>query len=365
MKNLVILGATGSIGRSALAVAEEQRERVRVVGLAARNNAAALEDAARRFPGARTVLAAGADGEKRLAELAALPEADMVLVAIVGAAALRPALAAIAAGKDLALASKEILVAAGELVMREARKHGVEILPVDSEHNAIHQCLAGRRREDVRRLILTCSGGPFRQSPVEQIAQATPEEALRHPTWAMGQKISVDSATLFNKGLEMIEARWLFDMPIEQIEVIVHPQSLVHSMVELVDGSVLAQLSPSDMRLPIQYALTWPERLPNTLPRLDLARVGRLDFEPPREDVFPALRLAREACQRCGTAPAILNAANEAAVAAFLNRRIAFPHIWELVERAMTEAPHGPADSLDKILAADAWARQFVAAQCR
>ncbi|MCX7868803.1 MAG: 1-deoxy-D-xylulose-5-phosphate reductoisomerase [Terrimicrobiaceae bacterium] len=364
VKNVVILGATGSVGQSALAVAREHPERVRVVGLAAGSNARALEEAAREFPGARTVLASAPGGAERLAELAALPEADMVLVAIVGTGGLRPALAAIEAGKDLALASKEILVMAGELVMGLARRRGVRVLPVDSEHNAIHQCLDGRPPGAVRRLILTCSGGPFRKAGLPEIQEATPAQALRHPTWQMGRKITVDSATLFNKGLEMIEARWLFDVPVGKVDVVVHPQSIVHSLVEFTDGSMLAQLSHSDMRFPIQYAFTWPERAANSLPPLDLARVGRLDFEAPREDVFPALRLAREACERCGTHPAVLNAANEVAVAAFLEGRIRLPEIWETVEAALAAAPHTPSPSLEQILAADAWARSFGAGRC-
>ncbi len=277
-------------------------------------------------------------GEQGLVELATLPEADLVLIAIVGTGGLKPALAAIEAGKDIAVASKEILVMAGQAVMEAARRKGVQVLPVDSEHNAIFQCLEGRGPEQVRRLILTASGGPFRKLPAAELAAVTVEQALKHPTWNMGEKITIDSATLFNKGLEMIEARWLFDVEMARVDVIVHPQSIVHSMVEFVDSSVLAQLSHSDMCFPIQYAVTWPERVPNSLRPLDFTQLARLDFEAPRTADFPALDLAREAGERGGTLPAVLNAANEVAVAAFLRRQIGFPAIWE------TGGPcHGPA----------------------
>jgi 1-deoxy-D-xylulose-5-phosphate reductoisomerase len=300
-------------------------------------------------------------GEAGLVELACMEEADLVLVAIVGTAGLAPALAAIACGKDLAVASKEILVMAGEAVMGAAARAGVRVLPVDSEHNAIFQCLEGRPSDSVRRLILTASGGPFREWREEDLAGVTPEEALRHPTWEMGPKITVDSATLFNKGLEMIEARWLFGVPMGKIEVVVHPQSIVHSMVEFADRSVLAQLSHSDMCFPIQYAVTWPDRVENSLPPLDFARLGSLRFEAPREDAFPALGLAREAGEAGGTLPAVLNAANEIAVEAFLGGRIPFPRIWGVVGEVM--AGHRPvaAPSLGDILAADRWAREAAA----
>jgi 1-deoxy-D-xylulose-5-phosphate reductoisomerase len=360
MRKVVVLGATGSIGQSARAVARAMPAHMRLVGLSAHSNLPALEEAGREFPEATRVLSSLPGGQDRLLELATLPEADMVLVAIVGTGGLRPALAAIEAGKDLAVASKEILVMAGGLVMKAAAEKGVRVLPVDSEHNAIHQCLDGRPRDTVRRLLLTCSGGPFRTATPETIAAATPSEALRHPTWDMGKKITVDSATLFNKGLEVIEARWLFDLPVGKVDVIVHPQSIVHSMVEFVDGSVLAQLSHSDMRFPIQYAVTWPERVPNAMRRLDFAEVGRLDFEPPREDVFPALGLARQACARCGTAPAVLNAANEIAVEAFLAGEFPLPRIWESVADALTHAPHTADPSLEDIFEADRWARAYV-----
>jgi 1-deoxy-D-xylulose-5-phosphate reductoisomerase len=297
-------------------------------------------------------------GEEGLVRLASLPGADMVLVAIVGTGGLRPTLAALQAGKDIALASKEVLVVAGELVMAAARRGGRRILPVDSEHNAIFQCLEGHEVRHVKRLILTASGGPFRTWAEERLRAVTREEALRHPTWRMGEKITIDSATLFNKGLEMIEARWLFGLGIGSIDVVIHPQSIVHSMVEFVDGSVLAQMSHSDMRFPIQYALTWPERLAGSLPPLEFAKLGKLDFEEPRYDVFPALDLARQAAGRGGVVPAALNAANEVAVAEFLAGRIAFPQIWEIVAAVLDETPDAPAPDLETVLAADGAARR-------
>ncbi len=378
-RRLIVLGATGSIGQSAAKVAADLPDRVELVGLAAHRNAASLAAQANRFrpdalclvdeskadelraalaPGYRPRLLFGEDG---LVELAVSGRADMVLVAIVGTGGLRPALAAIEAGRDLAVASKEILVMAGETVMCAAAAKGVRILPVDSEHNAIFQCLEGRDPATVRRLILTASGGPFRQADNEVIAAATPAQALKHPTWDMGRKISIDSATLFNKGLEMIEARWLFDVPMSRVDVVVHPQSIVHSMVEFVDSSVLAQLSHSDMCFPIQYAVTWPERVPNTLPPLDFAKLRTLEFEPPRRADFPALDLAREAGETGGTLPAVLNAANEVAVAAFLDGRLRFPGIWEVVGNVMGAHRRVAKPDLAAILAADADARREAA----
>lgn len=356
-RRVVILGATGSIGQSALKVARDIPDRMEVVGMSAHRNAEALAAAAKEFPGARCVRTDGPDGIERLVELATMPEADLVLVAIVGTAGLKPALAAIEAGKDLAVASKEILVMAGEAVMRAAGKTGVRILPVDSEHNAIFQCLEGREISAVRRLILTCSGGPFRHTPREEFEAITPERALRHPTWQMGKKITVDSATLFNKALEMIEARWLFGVPIDRVEVVVHPQSIIHSMVEFVDGSTLAQMSHSDMCFPIQYAVTWPDRVPNSLEPLDFAKLARLDFEAPRRKDFPALDLAAEAGERGGTLPAVLNAANEIAVDAFLSGKIRFPKIWEIVAEVMAGCPHAEHPGLDELIEADRLAR--------
>ena len=357
MKNVVVLGATGSIGQSARKVARDIPDRMRIVGMSAHANADGLAQAAAEFPEARTAVSSGPDGAARLVELATLPGADMVLIAIVGTAGLAPALAAIEAGKDIAVASKEILVMAGEIVMAAAARKGVKVLPVDSEHNAIFQCLDGRGPQGVRRLILTCSGGPFRKTPREELPAVTPAMALKHPTWAMGRKITIDSATLFNKGLEMIEARWLFDVPMERVDVVIHPQSIVHSMVEFVDGSVLAQLSHSDMCFPIQYAVTWPERVGNSLRPLDFAALGRLDFEAPRCADFPALDLARRAGATGGTLPAALNAANEVAVQTFLDGRIPFPRIWETVARVMEECPFSPHPDLAQLIEIDRGAR--------
>jgi 1-deoxy-D-xylulose-5-phosphate reductoisomerase len=359
MKNVVVLGATGSIGQSARKVARDIPDRMRIVGMSAHANAQGLAQAAEEFPEARTALSGEPGGAENLLELATLPEADMVLIAIVGTAGLAPALAAIEAGKDIAVASKEILVMAGELVMAAAARKGVNVLPVDSEHNAIFQCLDGRDPAGVRRLILTCSGGPFRQTPAEDLSAVTPEKALKHPTWSMGRKISIDSATLFNKGLEMIEARWLFDVAMDRVNVVVHPQSIVHSMVEFVDGSVLAQLSHSDMCFPIQYAVTWPERTGNTLRPLDFAALGRLDFEAPRCADFPALDLARRAGETGGTLPAVLNAANEVAVEAFLERKIPFPRIWETVAQVMAECPFVAHPCLEELVTTDRRARDL------
>jgi len=361
-RRVVVLGATGSIGGSARKVARDIPERMEIVGVSAHSNADGLAEISREFPGVRAALSSGADGPERLIELATLPEADLVLIAIVGTAGLAPALAAIAAGKDIAVASKEILVMAGEAVMSAAARRGVRVLPVDSEHNAIFQCLEGRDPSTVRRLILTCSGGPFRCTPREHLASVTPAMALKHPTWSMGRKITIDSATLFNKALEMIEARWLFGVPMSKVDVVIHPQSIVHSMVEFVDASILAQLSRSDMCFPVQYAVTWPDRVPNTLQPLDFSILSRLDFEAPRRADFPALNLAYHAGETGGTLPAVLNAANEVAVQAFLEGRIAFPHIWEIVARAMERAPFVAHPDLPALIEIDRQARELAAA---
>src|SRR2546428_272736 len=371
-KRVVVLGATGSIGDSTLQVAHDIPERMEIVGLAANSNAEKLVAAANKMrPEAIClvdetkidILQRDLDyqpriftGEVGLRELACLTNADMVLVAIVGTGGLRPALAAIEAGKDLAVASKEILVMAGEIVMREARDHGVRVLPVDSEHNAIFQCLDGRPSE-VRRIILTASGGPFRETPSNQLADVTVEEALKHPTWNMGPKITIDSATLFNKGLEMIEAHWLFGVEMNRLEIVIHPQSIVHSMVEFADGSTLAQLSYSNMCFPIQYAVTWPDRVPNTLPPLDFSTLGKLEFEIPRYEDFPALNLARHAGETGGTLPAVMHAADEVAGAAFLNHDLRFPQIWLTVAQVMDRHRTVAHPDLDALLAADQWAR--------
>jgi 1-deoxy-D-xylulose-5-phosphate reductoisomerase len=372
-KRVVVLGATGSIGDSALKVAQDIPDRMEIVGVAANSNAEKLAAAANKTRAKAVCLVdeskidilRGAleykpqifSGEKGLCEIASMADAEMALIAIVGTGGLRPALAAIAAGKDLAVASKEILVMAGEIVMRDARAKGVHVLPVDSEHNAIFQCLDGRASE-VRRIILTASGGPFRETPANELIDVTPERALKHPTWNMGRKITIDSATLFNKGLEMIEAHWLFGVEMQRVEVVIHPQSIVHSMVEFADGSTLAQLSYSDMCFPIQYAVTWPDRVPNTLPPLDFGKLSKLEFAKPRYNDFPALNLARHAGETGGTLPAVLNAANEVAVASFLDGQVRFPRIWQTVSEVMNRHESVAHPDLDAILAADQWARE-------
>jgi 1-deoxy-D-xylulose-5-phosphate reductoisomerase len=303
-------------------------------------------------------------GSEGLLKLATLPAADIVLIAIVGTAGLQPALAAIRAGKDIAVASKEILVMAGEIVMNEARKCGVRVLAVDSEHSAIFQCLDGKPTNSVRKLLLTASGGPFRDKtlwPKEKFSEITVERALKHPSWVMGRKITIDSATLFNKGLEMIEARWLFDIEMARVGVVVHPQSIVHSMVEFVDGSLIAQLSTPDMCLPIQYALTYPDRAASGRVQTNFPKIGTLSFEEPDVERFPAVELARQAGEIGGTLPAVLNAANEIAVDAFVNRKINFPQITESVRRTMAAHQTVAHPTLDQILEADAWARREAA----
>ena len=374
MKNVVLLGSTGSIGVSTTKVVEDLPKEMRLVGLAAGNNAKLLLEQTHKFKPEVISICDPAKaeelrqclgqsvtvccGEEGLLKLATLPSADIVLIAIVVTAGLQPALAAIRAGKDIAVASKEFLVMAGEIVMREARQHGVKVLAVDSEHSAIFQCLDGKPGEVVRSLWLTASGGPFRKTPGEEFASITVERALKHPSWVMGQKITIDSATLFNKGLEMIEARWLFDIGMERVRVVVHPQSVIHSMVEFVDGSMLAQLSTPDMCLPIQYALTYPARKASNRVQTNLAQLGQLTFEEPDEKRFPALRLARQAGETGGTLPAVLNAANEVAVSAFVQRRINFPQISDVVARAIDRHAVKSEPTLEEILDADAWARK-------
>jgi 1-deoxy-D-xylulose-5-phosphate reductoisomerase len=377
MKRLAILGSTGSIGQSALSVVESHPSRLRVVALAAGENAERLAsqvrthrpeivamasaDALERVRlgcggDAPPAMVAGGDG---LVAVATHPSVDLVICASTGTLALEAVLAAIDAGKTIALANKEVLVMAGELVTAAARARGVTILPIDSEHNAIHQCLHGRELAEVRRLILTASGGPFRGWSREALAGVGPDLALRHPTWQMGRKITVDSATLMNKGLEVIEARWLFGIPVDGIDVIVHPQSIVHSMVELTDGSVIAQLGVTDMRLPIQYACSYPERWTAELPTLDLTRAGRLEFEEPDREAFPCLGLAYRALRTGGTLPVALNAANEVAVATFLAGRLGFTTIAHVIARTMEAHRVGPALTLQAVRQADAWARDY------
>ena len=383
MKRIAILGSTGSIGQSALAVVEAHPARLQIVGLAAGENAERLVEQATRFRPRALAMATDAalsavkgalrgrdgvdvrlagSGREGLVAVATHPDVDLVLCASSGTAALEAVLAAIEAGKAIALANKEVLVMAGHLVMAAARRRGVPILPVDSEHNAIHQCLHARRAEEVRRLILTASGGPFRGRSAEELGAVSAEDALRHPTWKMGPKITIDSATLMNKGLEVIEAHWLFGVSADRIDVLVHPQSIVHSLVELRDGSVIAQLGVTDMRLPIQYAFSYPERWEAALPALDLAHLGRLEFEHPDFSRFPCLGLAFRALRAEGSLPAVMNAANEVAVEAFLDDRLPFDAIPAVIERTMDacEADGGrPAGTLDEVRAADQWARAY------
>ncbi len=383
MKRISILGSTGSIGRNALSVVAAHPDRLEIVGLAAGRNVGRFIEQARRFQPRLVAMAsttaidevrhalsdgtadppacapAGADG---LEEVATHPDADVIVCATSGTAALQAVLAAIVAGKTIALANKEVLVMAGALMMEAARTHGATILPVDSEHNAIHQCLQGRVSTEVTRLLLTASGGPFRRWPADKLPGVTPREALDHPTWDMGPKITVDSSTLMNKGLEVIEARWLFDVGPDRIDVVVHPQSVVHSLVELRDGSVIAQLGVTDMRLPIQYALSYPERWQTELPPLDLAACGRLDFAQPDTGRFPCLGLAYRALEGGSALPVILNAANEVAVEAFLAGRLSFPGIATLIERSLDAGEHqgwSQVESLAAVREADSWARRF------
>jgi 1-deoxy-D-xylulose-5-phosphate reductoisomerase len=382
-RRIAILGSTGSIGRSALSVVEAHADRLEIVGLAAGANANLLAGqiahvrprvAAMSTPhgvdtlraqlggAAQPQLAAGAEG---LVAIATHPDVDLLLCASSGTAALEAVLAAIEAGKTIALANKEVLVMAGAIVTAAAARRGVTILPVDSEHNAIHQCLHGRRHEEIRRLILTASGGPFRSHSAAELRKVGPEDALRHPTWRMGRKITIDSATLMNKGLEVIEARWLFGVGASQIDVVIHPQSVVHSMVELRDGSIIAQLGVTDMRLPIQYAFSYPERWDSPLPPLDLTRCGQLDFAAPDHKRFPCLGLAYRALGGDSSLPVVLNSANEVAVAAFLGGDLSFLSIAEVITCAMDANETGNVTTLDDVRRVDRWAREFAQALVR
>jgi 1-deoxy-D-xylulose-5-phosphate reductoisomerase len=377
---LAILGSTGSIGRQCLSVVESLPERFRVLALAAGGNleelagqierhrpeivsvgdAAKADDLAKRLEskGLSPMPAIHHGGEGMLA-VGTHPAADMVVSAAVGVVGLEATYEAIKLGKNVALSNKEVLVAAGELVMAAAKQSGRELLPVDSEHNAVHQCLRGGERGEVRRLVLTASGGPFRKTPLAALKNVTPEQALAHPNWRMGNRISIDSATMMNKGFEVIEARWLFGMRPDQIDVVIHPQSTIHSMVEFVDGSVLAQLGPTDMRMPIQYALTYPERVASNQVALDWSKLRRLDFAKVSTRRFPCLRLAKEAMKKGGALPCALNAADEVAVAAFLERRLAFLGIPEVIERVLGRTPRIRFEKMDDVLAADAEARRM------
>ncbi|MCE2959992.1 MAG: 1-deoxy-D-xylulose-5-phosphate reductoisomerase [Akkermansiaceae bacterium] len=374
-RRVVVLGSTGSIGLSTLRVAAQLPDEIEIVGLAACSSVTKLAQQAietgvqniaiyddSKAEALRALLPSSVKvhvGAKGLGDLAQLESADIVLISIVGTAGLHPALAAIDAGKDLAIASKEILVMAGEIITARAAEKNIRILPVDSEHNAIFQCLEGHRgpESEISRIILTASGGPFRDTPASELWSVTPEMALNHPTWNMGPKITIDSATLFNKGLEMIEARWLFGIEMDRIEAIIHPQSIIHSMVEFTDGSVLAQLSRTDMGFPIQYALTYPNRIAGALKPLNFAELSKLEFFAPRTEDFPALQLARQAGLTGGTLPAVFNAANEVAVDAFRNEKIRFPNIWETVAAVMRSHETIFKPTLEQILTADSQAR--------
>ncbi|UZJ39522.1 1-deoxy-D-xylulose-5-phosphate reductoisomerase [Prosthecochloris sp. SCSIO W1102] len=374
MKSLSILGSTGSIGLSTLDVVRQHPEKFNVAGLAEGHDVNLLAEQIKEFkPGIVSVR--DEDSAEQLQELlgsdkpeihwgiegaavvGAAEGSDMVVSAIVGAAGLVPTVRAIQAGKDIALANKETLVVAGQLVSDLVKQHNVTLLPVDSEHSAIFQSLTGHRAEDIERIILTASGGPFRQTSTSELQGVGPEKALKHPQWSMGAKITIDSATLMNKGLEVIEAHWLFDMPVEKIGVVVHPQSIIHSMVEYIDGCVMAQLGAPDMRAPIAYAISWPERCESGIKKLDLTQVGTLTFEQPDMERFPALRLAFEALKTGLTFPAVLNAANEVAVAAFLDKKIGFTDIPAIVDKTMQEHEAYTPSSLEEYLAADKWAR--------
>lgn len=377
-KKIAVLGSTGSIGKQTLEVALHLGKSIQVTGLCAHSNIDLLEEQILRFS---PKIAAVTDNDqckilaKRLkgrtsteiiagpqgaVKVAAMPEADMVVAAMMGYAGLKPVMAAIQAKKDVALANKETLVMAGELIMQAAAEFGVRLIPVDSEHSAIFQCLQGEKREALKQIYLTASGGPFRGMTTKQLQDVTVEKALAHPNWSMGAKITIDSATMMNKGLEVIEAMWLFGLTLEQVTVLVHPQSLVHSMVEFVDGQIMAQLGPADMRLPIQYALTYPLRESGGFSELNLLQSKTLTFEPPNEEVFPCLTLAKRAATAGGTMPAVMNAANEMAVDYFLNKEINFLQIPAIIEKAMDAYTVKCICNIEDVLNADSWARLFV-----
>jgi 1-deoxy-D-xylulose-5-phosphate reductoisomerase len=374
MKHIVLLGSTGSIGRSTLEIVKQFSDRYKVVGLAAGSNLKLLREQVEYFkpdivsvkeglaaqfqemlpPGMKVEIVSGPDG---LEHIATLPQGEMVVSALVGSVGLVPTLAAIRAGKDIALSNKECLVMAGEVMMKEVMKRGVRVLPIDSEHSAIYQCLMGHRKADLGRIILTASGGPFLNYPYEKMDQITPEMALAHPNWQMGKKVSIDSATLMNKGLEVIEAHFLFDVPVDKIEICIHPQSIIHSLIEYIDGSLIAQLSCPDMKIPIAYALSYPERLQIAVSHLNLFTMGTLALVPPDRKKFPALDLAYQAINEGGGLPVVLNAANEVSVEAFLERRVRFIQIPEMIERVMNEFVKRRLDTIEGILEIDQWAR--------
>jgi len=377
MKRLAVVGSTGSIGQNTLRVVEHLSDRFRIFALAAnsavdrlaeqtatfRPDVVAIADALhadqfrKRCLDLRIAVPEIVTGQRGLRQIASATEVDTVVSAAVGAAGLEPTYSAVAAGKTVALANKEAMVLAGELLCKTALRTGARVIPVDSEHSAVDQCLRSGEHGEVRRLILTASGGPFRETPVEEFGSITPEQALKHPTWRMGKRITMDSATLMNKGLEVIEARWLFNIVPEKIDIMVHPQSVVHSMVEFVDGSVIAQLGTADMRQPIQYALTYPERLPSPVPSLDWTAVPRLDFAPPDRQKFSCIGLAYRAIQMGGTAPAVLNAADEVVVEAFLDKKIPFSVIPQIIAATLDAHDVQPANDLESVMKADAWAR--------
>ena len=375
MKRIVILGSTGSIGASTLDIVSKFPDRFQIVGLAAGSNDQILEDQIRTFqpkvvalscPDAAKRLRARVgnaqvevlDGEPGLCEVAGFPECDLVISAIVGGAGLKPTLSAIQAGRQVALANKEPMVMAGQLMQQEAHKHGVTIFPIDSEHSAIFQSMEGHRKVDIRRVVLTASGGPFWDWPATDLEHVTPAQALKHPNWKMGAKITTDSATLMNKGLEVIEARWLFDLPASQIDVVIHRESIIHSLVEYCDGSVISQLGHPDMRTPISYAMNYPERVPLLPPLLDLGKIGKLTFFPPDTEKFPCLQLAYDALAGGAGLPATLNAANEVAVHAFLNNQIAFLDISKTIQKTMTAYCPTPLSTIEDVLDVDQWARR-------
>ncbi|MBB6216514.1 1-deoxy-D-xylulose-5-phosphate reductoisomerase [Anaerosolibacter carboniphilus] len=377
MKKISILGSTGSIGKQTIDVVRNNKNEFHIFGLSGNNNideleqqirefnpmvAAVMEDTkalelSRRLGKCKTEILTGMEG---LIAVATLPNIDTVLTAVVGMIGLLPTMKAIEAKKNIALANKETLVTAGEIVMKQAQIQGVKIIPVDSEHSAIFQCIQGYKTEDIRRIILTASGGPFREHSLEQLQQVTVEEALRHPKWNMGKKITIDSATLMNKGLEVIEARWLFDIPIDQIEVVVHPQSIIHSLVEYKDSSILAQLGCPDMRVPIQYALTYPKRIENNYEKMDFYRLGNLSFEKPNLEKFPSLRLAYDSLKAGGSMPTVLNGANEALVELFLQGKINFCDIPAILEKILEKHTIEYSLDINKIIEIDLWARSYV-----